>query len=124
MPPTPTTSAFLRKSSVLGDRRPDRLGRKGIRRVVEVFAECLVAELGVGTRHQDELVPGVVDDARWHPDHFSIRVQARDKPLAETVEHLVGLVFPEPRMVFAQLVEQRRGKLVSLFDEPPAPSSL
>src|SRR6188472_4610374 len=53
--------------------------------VVEVTAERHLAEARVGERVEDELVPGLIDQARRHTEDRAAAPGAADEPLAQAL---------------------------------------
>jgi hypothetical protein len=98
----------------------ERLVHHGLRAVVQVVAEGVLAEPVVRACHQDHLVPRDVDDARRHAERLTGRGQAGEVPLAQTLERDVDLVLVLE--VLAQLDPQRGRERVAL-DERAAPAA-
>ena len=95
----------------IGDRQ------RRVRQVVQVAPERALAELRVLARHQDHLVPGLVDGLGRHPDQVAVGVQAGEVPGAQALERDVGLA--RVAELVAQLAMQRGRELVGLDEAAP-----
>ena len=91
--------------------------QRRVRQVVQVAAERALAELRVLARHQDHLVPGLVDGLGRHADQGAVGVQAGEVPGAQALERDVGLA--RVAELVAQLAMQRGRELVGLDEAAP-----
>ena len=60
--------------------------------MVQEAAEGAVAEAPVLAREQDELVPCVVDDLRWHRHHVAAGIVAEMEVFAQAGKYLLALL--------------------------------
>jgi hypothetical protein len=68
---------------------------------------------------QDEGVPRVVDDARWHRDEASARRETNLKPVSQTAQHQSGVDAAELAMCLFELGMNAGGEDIC-FDEQGA----
>jgi len=85
--------------------------------VMQKSSERLPAESFVRLRVEDEGMPCIVDDARWHRDEASARGEADLEPISQSALDQRDVGCAELGMRLAELVVNGRGKGVGFYEQ-------
>jgi hypothetical protein len=87
--------------------------------MMEESSERLPAESLVRVGIQDEGMPCIVDDARWHRDEATVRVETDLEPISQSALHQGDVRRAELGMRLAEFVVNGRGEGVGFYEQGP-----